>query len=106
MRERVLARDDLAGITQYFSYDPSSDEITIRTEQDDALHVAAHEVRKHTQASDRWKDNSKLGLHIAAIPPVVYYDLVRKGITRDQKAMTDWLNDPDNEVFRMRKGRI
>jgi hypothetical protein len=43
---------------------------------------------------------------VASIPLTVYYDLKQKGILDDQTAMKKWLNDPDNELFRTRKGKV
>ena len=43
---------------------------------------------------------------VASIPLTVYYDLKQKGILDDQAAMKKWLNDPDNELFRTRKGKV
>jgi len=43
---------------------------------------------------------------VASIPLNVYYDLKRRGIADDPKAMKKWLNDPDNRVFRTREGTV
>jgi hypothetical protein len=40
-------------------------------------------------------------VHVARIPLVVWRQLQRLGITRDEKALNAWLNDPDNCVFRV-----
>ena len=46
------------------------------------------------------------GRRMASIPIVVWEDLMRRGITEDKKKLEDWLNDPDNRVFRTMLGRI
>lgn len=37
---------------------------------------------------------------VASIPLVIWRQLQRLGITKDEKALNAWLNDPDNSVFR------
>ena len=39
-------------------------------------------------------------IHVARIPLVIWRQLQRLGITKDEKALNAWLNDPDNCVFR------
>lgn len=58
----------------------------------------------------RWSDDL-LGNKVASIPLTVIDDLNQKGIMRgfhilDEKRFKDFLNDPDNRVFRTRPGRI
>jgi hypothetical protein len=38
--------------------------------------------------------------HVARIPMVIWQQLVKLGITRDQKALNAWLDERDNRVFR------
>jgi hypothetical protein len=69
--------------------------------------------RKQFNAYDeraRWSDDL-LGNKIASIPLTVIDDLNQKGIMRgfhilDEKRFKEFLNDPDNRVFRTRPGRI
>lgn len=53
-------------------------------------------------AGKRWGDMK----HVASIPLTVYWDLVQKGVTRDQKDFSKWLNDPDNRHFRTFPGKV
>jgi hypothetical protein len=39
-------------------------------------------------------------VHVARIPLVVAQQLQKLGIMQDPKRFNDWLNDPDNSVFR------
>ncbi|HEY2615978.1 MAG TPA: hypothetical protein VGI78_01440 [Acetobacteraceae bacterium] len=39
--------------------------------------------------------------HVARIPRVIYDDLVRKGITRDQKLFNAWLDSWECSAFRV-----
>ena len=39
-------------------------------------------------------------IHVARIPMVIWNQLQRLGITKDEKALNKWLNDPAHSVFR------
>ena len=39
-------------------------------------------------------------IHVARIPLVIMNQLRKLGIAQDPKRFADWLNDPDNSVFR------
>jgi hypothetical protein len=43
-------------------------------------------------------------VHVARIPLVIWRQLQRLGITRDEAALNAWLNDRDNRVFRTDDG--
>lgn len=106
LRERLLSAD--LGINTWFSYDESSDRIFIRKE--DAVAEARAEVnndtRKYSSARDRWDDSKPMGVHVARLPLTIYYDLLKRGILRDPVEMKKWLDRPENDVFRTRKGRL
>lgn len=58
----------------------------------------------------RWSDNP-YGNKIASVPNTIIDDLNKAGIMRgfhvlDQKRLKEWLNNPDNRVFRTRPGVI
>ena len=62
-----------------------------------------------TDSKANWGDT--LNNRVARIPLSVFTDLEKQGITRgftviDMKRFKDWLNNPDNSVFRTRAGRI
>lgn len=56
-----------------------------------------------TDERANWKGDWHL---VASIPNSIYYDLQRKGITKDPVAMKKWLNERDNRVFRTRPGKV
>lgn len=61
------------------------------------------------EKSSRWGDT--LNNKVASIPLTVFQDLEKQGITRgftviDMPRFKQWLNDPQNRVFRTRPGRI
>jgi hypothetical protein len=67
---------------------------------------------KNRSGSTGWGDNPLDERNkIATIPPEIIEDLNRKGIMRgyfivDEPAMKRWLNDPINQVFRTRGGKV
>lgn len=52
------------------------------------------------------KDFSGEMVKVASIPVAVYEDLMRRGIADNPERFKRWLNDPDNEPFRTRRGRV
>jgi len=44
--------------------------------------------------------------HVAEIPMVIYQKMLREGSIKDKKHLKKWLNDPDNKMFRVWKGKI
>lgn len=43
---------------------------------------------------------------VASIPPIIWQDLIARGIANDNERLKAWLNDPDNRVFRTRPGKV
>ena len=43
--------------------------------------------------------------HVARIPLVVWQRLMQTGVAKDEKALSKWLNERDNRVFRTDDGR-
>ncbi len=61
------------------------------------------------EKSSKWGDT--LNNKVASIPLTVFQDLEKQGITRgftviDMPRFKQWLNSPENRVFRTRPGRI
>lgn len=44
--------------------------------------------------------------HAAEIPEEVFADLEMRGIAQDPARLKAWLNDPDNRIWRVWKGRV
>lgn len=99
---RVFDQDRAAGITRYWHYNDELDEYTIETVQDVQPIVDAN--KRAYNAEDK---HYKGELHrVASLPLSVFFDLKKRGILDDQKAMKKWLNDPDNRYFRTKPGRV
>jgi hypothetical protein len=43
---------------------------------------------------------------VGSVPLVIFEQLRKDGILDDQERMKQWLNDPDNRVFRTRPGKV
>jgi hypothetical protein len=100
--EKLLSYDPAARVRRNFIYDEDSDKITIHTEQD-VTDITETNRAIANEDTGRFND----GWHrVASIPLNVYYDLLREGILDDDKAMSKWLNDPDNRYFRTKNGII
>lgn len=102
MTKQIISDDSATtGIVTSFQYDADTDEAIISKEQDVSAIIEANKA-EFNDAPDRWGEWTKVG----SIPLSVYYELERKGILHDQKALAAWLNDPDNRAFRTRPGTI
>lgn len=102
MTKKIISDDSATtGIVTSFQYDADTDEAIISKEQDVSAIIEANKA-EFNDAPDRWGEWTKVG----SIPLSVYYELERKGILHDQKALASWLNDPDNRAFRTRPGTI
>jgi hypothetical protein len=102
MTKRILNDDSATtGIVTSFHYDADKDEAIIQKTQDVSGIIETNKA-EFNAAPERWGEWSKVG----SIPLSVYYELERKGILQDQKALAKWLNDPDNRAFRTRPGTI
>ena len=100
MNKRVFSHDPQSGITKYWHV-KSNGEYVIETVQDVSTITDANK-RQYNDTPDRFRDVNK----VASIPLPVYYELKRKGIADDPKALRKWLNDADNRVFRTRAGTL
>lgn len=97
---RIFSQDKASGITKYWHVTDKG-EYVVETQQDVSAIVEANK-REYNNTPDKYRDVNK----VASIPLSVYYDLKRKGIADDPKALKKWLNDRDNQVFRTRAGTL
>ena len=98
---RFLDRDPLSGAVSYFYSDETGENYTIvRTEDIEPLLEMNQWARN--QRHGRWGEMT----HVASMPMSVWYDLKQKGILEDQTELTRWHNASENQVFRVRPGRV
>lgn len=105
---KIFDVNPLFNIVRLWHYDTDTDQVTIETRQGmndnyNALIDMNNAERNQTSAKTPYRDGMH---HVARIPIVKLEELMRKGITRDQKAMKKWLNDPENRYYRTREGKV
>lgn len=105
MQSRPFDYDPFTGVTSTFHWDPVTQEFFIEEVQDvePLIEMAKASYNGFDGARARWHDDWN---HVAALPPVIYADLQKRGILDDPDALKAWLNDSDNRAFRTRPGRI
>jgi hypothetical protein len=99
MDSRVLDHNAETGITTYHHFDPITELSHLESVQDVTSIVEANKALASHTPGKEWR-------HTAQIPLVIYYELKRKGITDDPVAFAKWLDDRDNQVFRIWKGKL
>ncbi len=103
IHSRLFDYDELTGIKRIWHWDDVTETATIETKQplDDLFDYTKHlynQNNKHTRYGEMER--------MASIPMTLYFDLKKKGILHDQKALKKWINDSDNRVFRTRPGVV
>jgi hypothetical protein len=105
MTDKIISN----GITQT-EFSDDGDQLIITQKQDITGIIEANKRDyAETDANTKWGDT--LNNRVARIPLTVFAELEKQGITRgftiiDMKRFKEWLNNPDNQVFRTRAGRI
>lgn len=104
METRVLDWNPEFGTKQLFHYDHATDQFHIETVYDAEDVIEFNKaLDSHVGPDAKWKGDMH---RVASIPLTIYMDLVKQGITKDEKAFRRWLNDPQNRFFRTRGGRV
>lgn len=97
MTKFIIDADAQTGQFSTFQYDAAEDMYLLREGQRLDGIIDANK-REFNESKARHGDG--LGRKVASIPLNIFFDLQKKGITRDRKAFARWLNDSDNRVFR------
>jgi hypothetical protein len=96
------------------SFIDNGDELIIAQTQDIGA-ILEHNKALYNQSMDRkgWDGNNAISANnkVASIPLVVFAELEKQGITRgfnvlDMDRFKAWLNNPDNQAFRTRMGKL
>lgn len=96
------------------SFIDNGDQLIIEQKQDISA-IIEHNKALYNQSMDRkgWDGNNAIAPQnkVASIPLVVFAELEKQGITRgfqvlDMDRFKAFLNNPDNQVFRTRMGRV
>ena len=95
------------GALIYENYDPVTRRATeIETDHEAGLVIThSQDVRQIVESAKAIASNfdplvRRDTIHVARIPLVIMNQLRKLGIAQDPKRFADWLNDPDNSVFR------
>ena len=99
---RVISRNEDAGITTFFHYDPHTEGFTSEDVQDAEPTIELNKLQMN-EVSSGWKGDLH---HVARIPLVIYENLRKAGILEDRKKFRAWLNDRDQRAFRTRPGNV
>lgn len=92
-------------------FEDVGDKLIVKQTQDIGAILEANKADyNETDKNTKWSDG-QLSNRVARIPLTVFQDLEKQGITRgftviDMKRFKEWLNNPDNQVFRTRAGRV
>ena len=92
-------------------FEDHGDQLIVKKSQNIGAIIEANKADyNETDAKTKWGEG-QLSNRVARIPLVVFQDLEKQGITRgftviDMKRFKEWLNNPDNQVFRTRAGRV
>ena len=103
-KPRLFGLDVAARSREVFLYDDAEKDFQIVMQQDVEPVLAENQAQRN-DAPLQFNDKSGL-TKVASIPNVVMVELREKGILADSNAFKQWLNDPENQVFRTRGGRV
>lgn len=104
MSGRLLDFDPLTQISSVYHDENDGLGMGIETVQDVTDIVEMNKLL-FNDVDERARYGEKLN-RVASIPLGVYFDLERRGITKDPVAFKKWMDDPDNRAFRTRPGRL
>tara|TARA_B100001057_G_scaffold434388_1_gene464006 strand:+ start:2075 stop:2374 length:300 start_codon:yes stop_codon:yes gene_type:complete len=98
--KKLWSHDPVTGIKKYWHV-TGKGEYVVETVMDVKPIVEANKKQRNNM-DKRHKDVNK----VASIPLPIYYELKRKGIADDPKALFKWLNDSDNAWTRTRESTL
>jgi len=99
---RLIAHEPELNRTVWMIQDKMTGEVTLRCDYDVTKTIEQNK-ELYNEADKGWKGDY---MHrIASIPPNVFYDQIEP-LKGDDKAISRWLNDPDNRHFRVKPGHI
>lgn len=105
MDSDILDYSPETGVLEKFHFDDTFDGGRIIHEVEQDVTDIVEDCKAHMASTDeraRYGDMAR----VASIPMSIFHQLLAEGIINDQQKMKDWLNNPDNRVFRTRPGRV
>jgi hypothetical protein len=104
IHKRLFSENKDQGITRYWHENTDTGDVTIQTEQDVTSVIEANKaIYNAMDGKANWNGEWHL---VASIPEALYYKMKSEGKIDDQAYMKRWLNDPDNQFFRTRPGKV
>jgi hypothetical protein len=103
METRFFDHDPLSGGTTLYHYDHATGQSYLERTEDYQDIVDMNRRFHNDQTDSNWKGDMHM---VATIPNAIWFDLKKRGILDDEKAMKRWLNDSANSVFRVKPGRV
>lgn len=107
MKLREVEYDPIFNITRKVWFDgdggiyfQSEQQVSDLVDENKGNYAAVDEHARWGGDGDNW------GRRVASIPLVLWFELEKQGITKDEKALKKWLNDNENRFFRTRPGRV
>ncbi len=104
-RRRLFDVDSVTGLTRYYHDSDDGNTFSIETVADVEPIIEDNKTLFNGESSKgrNWKGDMH---RVASIPMLTYMDLQSKGILDDEKALSKWLNDPENRFYRTKGGRV
>jgi hypothetical protein len=97
--------DPVTKIKTVFEAEADDSQYTIASLQD-ATDIVEQNKYLYNEFDQRARHTSEMYNRYAQIPLNLFFELERKGITRDPVAFKKWMDDPDNRFFRTRPGKL
>jgi hypothetical protein len=94
--------DPLTGVRQRLKIDSDGVMHWETTQDVSAIADFAHEARGNYCKNQSWGD----GAHVASLPVLVIYDLIKRGIYHDKTRFRKWLNSVECAPYRTRQGNV
>jgi hypothetical protein len=101
----LLSSDPVTRITRRLVYNESDGTGHIISEQDERPVVEENKALFNSYRG-RWEKHGEYADRYASIPLVIWGDLIAKGIAYDDERLAAWLDDPENQAWRTRPGKI
>jgi len=108
-RREVMSYDPVARKKKIFHEIDRGNEWAVETVVDVGPLIECNKAEyAATDERARWGRVGEVWAKVGSIDPVVYFDLVKKGIVdpNDNESLLRWLNDRDNLKWRTRPGNL
>lgn len=99
-----MDHDPVTGRTIWWRFDPGTDNMIIRVDQDVTDTIRTNEAERNATAGQRFGEWRK----VASVPlnHFIQQGLADANKQHDDKYLSKWLNDGDNRAFRTFEGKV